>query len=51
MSGTLGDLPRLARQHAVTSPALLIVGEVAALAERLAWFGENDAADAYRIAS
>ena len=51
VSGTLGDLPRLARQHAVTSPALLIVGEVAALAERLAWFGENDAADAYRIAS
>ncbi|MEE7560860.1 uroporphyrinogen-III C-methyltransferase, partial [Xanthomonas sp. Kuri4-2] len=28
-----------ARQHQVRSPALLIVGEVAALAERLHWFG------------
>jgi uroporphyrin-III C-methyltransferase/precorrin-2 dehydrogenase/sirohydrochlorin ferrochelatase len=37
--GTLGELPERAREHAVQSPALLIVGEVAALAEQLHWFG------------
>jgi len=37
--GTLADLPERAAAHAVCSPALLIVGEVAALAQRLAWFG------------
>ena len=37
--GPLGDLPELATHHAVQSPALLIVGEVAALAEQLHWFG------------
>jgi uroporphyrin-III C-methyltransferase/precorrin-2 dehydrogenase/sirohydrochlorin ferrochelatase len=37
--GTLDRLPDLARRHAVQSPALLILGEVAALAERLHWFG------------
>ena len=39
VAGTLEDLPRLARAHAVQSPALLLLGEVAGLAERLAWFG------------
>lgn len=39
IAGTLGDLPERARHHAVKSPALLIVGSVAALAERLHWFG------------
>jgi uroporphyrin-III C-methyltransferase/precorrin-2 dehydrogenase/sirohydrochlorin ferrochelatase len=36
--GTLRELPERAREHAVQSPALLILGEVAALAERLHWF-------------
>ena len=36
---TLDALPHAAVAHAVRSPALLIVGEVAALAQTLAWFG------------
>jgi len=39
ITGTLEELPRLAKTHAVKSPALLILGEVAALAHRLHWFG------------
>ncbi len=37
--GDLANLPQLAREHAVVSPALLIVGEVAALGAQLHWFG------------
>lgn len=37
--GTLAQLPEQAHRHAVRSPALLILGEVAALATRLHWFG------------
>jgi uroporphyrin-III C-methyltransferase/precorrin-2 dehydrogenase/sirohydrochlorin ferrochelatase len=37
--GTLAQLPERARRHAVKAPALLILGEVAALAESLHWFG------------
>jgi len=37
--GQLGELARVARQHAVGSPALLILGDVAALAPSLHWFG------------
>ncbi|HTD29746.1 MAG TPA: siroheme synthase CysG, partial [Xanthomonadaceae bacterium] len=37
--GTLAALCERARGHAVRSPALLILGEVAALAESLHWFG------------
>lgn len=37
--GTLDNLAERAAAHGVRSPALLIVGEVAALAERLHWFG------------
>jgi uroporphyrin-III C-methyltransferase/precorrin-2 dehydrogenase/sirohydrochlorin ferrochelatase len=37
--GRLDELAALARAHALRPPALLIVGEVAALASRLAWFG------------
>jgi uroporphyrin-III C-methyltransferase/precorrin-2 dehydrogenase/sirohydrochlorin ferrochelatase len=40
IAGVLRDLPALARTHAVRTPALLIVGEVAALARTQAWFGE-----------
>jgi uroporphyrinogen III methyltransferase/synthase len=36
--GTLGDLDQLAREHAVIAPALTVVGEVAALGERISWF-------------
>jgi len=34
LAGTLAGLPALAREHAVHAPALLIVGEVAAQAQR-----------------
>ena len=37
--GSLCDLADRARVHAVRSPALLIIGEVAGLASGLAWFG------------
>ncbi|MCC4598129.1 uroporphyrinogen-III C-methyltransferase [Xanthomonas campestris pv. phormiicola] len=37
--GTLADLPDTARAHQLRSPALLILGEVAALATGLHWFG------------
>ncbi len=43
--GTLDQLPELARQHNVRTPALLIVGEVAALARELHWFGSAPIGD------
>lgn len=39
VTGRLDELADLATQHAVRSPALLILGEVAGLADRLHWFG------------
>lgn len=39
ITGALADLPDTARSHQVRSPALLILGEVAALADTLHWFG------------
>ncbi len=39
VTGTLGNLAERALAHAVRSPALLILGEVAALASTLGWFG------------
>ena len=39
IAGTLGELPELALQHAVQAPALLVIGEVAAFATQLHWFG------------
>jgi len=39
VTGTLADLVERARDHAVAAPAMLILGEVAALARRLHWFG------------
>ncbi|HYM87040.1 MAG TPA: uroporphyrinogen-III C-methyltransferase, partial [Pseudoxanthomonas sp.] len=39
ITGTLATLPETARHHHVQSPALLILGEVAALAQQLHWFG------------
>ena len=41
VAGALADLPALARAHAVRAPALLIVGEVAAHACSLHWFGRE----------
>ncbi|MEH6417698.1 siroheme synthase CysG [Pseudomonas sp. CGJS7] len=46
VTGTLADLAERARGHQVQSPALLIVGEVAALAQRLHWFGDAPLTDA-----
>ena len=37
--GTLGEATALAERHALAAPALLVVGEVAALARTLGWFG------------
>lgn len=39
ITGTLATLATTARRHAVRAPALLILGEVAALARPLHWFG------------
>jgi uroporphyrin-III C-methyltransferase / precorrin-2 dehydrogenase / sirohydrochlorin ferrochelatase len=39
VTGTLAELAVQAQAHAVRSPALLIVGEVAAFANSLHWFG------------
>ena len=39
VTGTLADLVATAEMHQVQSPALLIIGEVAALANKLHWFG------------
>lgn len=39
VSGQVSELPLLARSFAVQSPSLLVIGEVAAFAERLHWFG------------
>ncbi|MDI6894623.1 MAG: uroporphyrinogen-III C-methyltransferase [Bacillota bacterium] len=36
--GTLADLPARAREEGVEPPALLVVGEVATLRDRLAWY-------------
>jgi uroporphyrin-III C-methyltransferase/precorrin-2 dehydrogenase/sirohydrochlorin ferrochelatase len=40
LTGRLGDLPTLATRHAISAPALLILGEVAALADAAHWYGE-----------
>ncbi|MFC4761570.1 siroheme synthase CysG [Dyella koreensis] len=40
VTGTLAHLAERAEAHQVHSPALLILGEVAALASSLAWFGK-----------
>ncbi|TQF72367.1 siroheme synthase CysG [Pseudoalteromonas luteoviolacea] len=40
--GTLSELAAKIEQHQIKSPALLIIGEVAALHEQLAWFGQTE---------
>ncbi len=47
---TLASIESLVARHALRSPALLIVGEVAALAEPLHWFGAPPLTDADRVA-
>jgi uroporphyrin-III C-methyltransferase/precorrin-2 dehydrogenase/sirohydrochlorin ferrochelatase len=44
VTGTLATLPDLAKAHAVKPPALVIVGEVVTLRERLRWFDGSDEA-------
>lgn len=39
--GTLANLSERAASHAVQSPSLLVLGEVAALASSLSWFGRS----------
>src|SRR5690606_9063799 len=39
VAGGMAELPELARWHSVQSPSLLVVGEVAAFATELHWFG------------
>lgn len=41
ITGTLRALPRLARHHVVTTPALLIIGEVAAFAQESPGYDER----------
>ncbi|HEX7060462.1 MAG TPA: uroporphyrinogen-III C-methyltransferase, partial [Woeseiaceae bacterium] len=50
VAGTLADIGPKARAAGVAAPALMIVGETAALAGELAWFapGEPRAADAFQ---
>jgi uroporphyrin-III C-methyltransferase/precorrin-2 dehydrogenase/sirohydrochlorin ferrochelatase len=42
---TLGTIRAAAAARGIESPALLVVGDVAALHAALAWFGETSAAD------
>lgn len=43
LRGVLSELPARAREYAIHPPALLIVGEVAAMAQEHAWFAGGDA--------
>ncbi|POZ60778.1 siroheme synthase CysG [Chromobacterium alticapitis] len=40
--GTLSSLPGLMASHGIASPALIIVGEVVELADKLAWFRRSE---------
>lgn len=42
VTGQLGELANLIERNNIVSPALLIIGEVAALHSQLAWFGRNE---------
>ena len=41
VSGILDDLPELIERNGITSPALVVIGEVAALTNHLQWFGDG----------
>jgi uroporphyrin-III C-methyltransferase/precorrin-2 dehydrogenase/sirohydrochlorin ferrochelatase len=47
VAGTLGDIAGRAAAAGIASPAILYVGDVVALHERLAWFGPAAGAAAY----
>jgi uroporphyrin-III C-methyltransferase/precorrin-2 dehydrogenase/sirohydrochlorin ferrochelatase len=40
LTGALDDLPTLAKRHAIRAPAIVILGEVATLADASHWYGE-----------
>ena len=42
VTGQLGELADLIERNSIISPALLTIGEVAALHSQLAWFGKNE---------
>lgn len=42
VTGRLDEVASVARSHAVRAPALLVIGEVAALARELHWFGSYE---------
>ncbi|MNH87053.1 Uroporphyrinogen-III C-methyltransferase [compost metagenome] len=39
--GTLQNIPELVREHEVLNPAIILVGEVVSMHDRLAWFKEQ----------
>ncbi|AOE50045.1 siroheme synthase CysG [Kangiella sediminilitoris] len=41
ITGVLKDLPLLVRQHDIVSPSLIVIGEVAVLANDLGWFEKS----------
>lgn len=47
VTGQLGELADLIERNSIVSPALLIIGEVAALHSQLAWFGKNNQTSSY----
>lgn len=44
LHGTLEGMARAAREHKIVSPAMVLIGKVAALAPKLEWFGTHAAA-------
>jgi len=42
VTGTVSDLPRLAAEHRLDAPTLVVIGDVVRLQERLAWFRPRD---------
>jgi uroporphyrin-III C-methyltransferase/precorrin-2 dehydrogenase/sirohydrochlorin ferrochelatase len=40
LTGALNELPTLAKHHVIRAPAIVILGEVATLADASHWFGE-----------
>jgi uroporphyrin-III C-methyltransferase/precorrin-2 dehydrogenase/sirohydrochlorin ferrochelatase len=41
LRGELHALPALASAHHIEAPALLVIGQVATMADELGWFGET----------
>jgi uroporphyrin-III C-methyltransferase/precorrin-2 dehydrogenase/sirohydrochlorin ferrochelatase len=47
VTGKLNDLVTLIKDNEVTSPALIIIGEVVSLQQKLQWFGQNAVTASY----